>query len=449
VNSTNIISEINTKQNIINDDTLTISKTLNLQSSLNTLQDNINLKQNIINDDDLTISKTLNLQSLLNNLQDNINLNTVNILTKQPTITTATSLLLDILTTKNLYVGENTGDSTTKSIFFGGTNGDNNYILTVIENRIYEETEKAELLLFKGNDLEGNSGADRIRLRAANIVFDTYPIASTNRTAESIRMTILSNGNVGIGTTTPTSLLNVNGNVLEAGDLIAENLIIGSSNVLTELTSLDSRLDTEEPKTTALQTLTAIHTTDILTKQDLITSSTDLECNSLIASSAIINSLDIVSGFTSLQTQVDALIEYITNVGFLVVRQTNDLISTGNKLGYNVITFDTENGYNTTDFTYTIALAGTYLFTLQVFVPNGVEMTVDLIRKRAGVETIIQQITNGTNTGSNNSSYSLTTISEVLVGDLIFGYVSLGSVRLNLVNGTTQYASFSGSRISN
>ena len=76
-------------------------------------------------------------------------------------------------------------------------------------------------------------------------------------------------------------------------------------------------------------------------------------------------------------------------------------------------------------------------------------MSVDLIRERAGVETILQQITNGTNTGSNNSAYSLTTISEVLVGDSIYGYVSLGSVRLNVINGTNQYGSFSGSRISN
>jgi hypothetical protein len=129
--------------------------------------------------------------------------------------------------------------------------------------------------------LEGNSGADRIRLRGANIVFDTYPVASMNRNAENIRMTILSNGNVGIGTTTPTAMLNVNGDVLVAGDLTAENLIVGSTNVITELTSLDARLDTEEPKTTALQTLTASHTTDILTKQATITSSTDLTCNSL------------------------------------------------------------------------------------------------------------------------------------------------------------------------
>jgi hypothetical protein len=51
---------------------------------------------------------------------------------------------------------------------------------------------------------------------------------------------------------------------------------------------LDTRLDTEEPKITALQTLTASHTTDIatntadiLTKQATITSATDLDCNSL------------------------------------------------------------------------------------------------------------------------------------------------------------------------
>ena len=87
-------------------------------------------------------------------------------------------------------------------------------------------------------------------------------------------MTILSNGNVGIGTTTPTALLDVNGDVVVAGDLTAENLIVGSTNVVTELTSLD--------------TLTATHTDDIaintgniLTKQDTITISTDLESNSL------------------------------------------------------------------------------------------------------------------------------------------------------------------------
>ena len=104
----------------------------------------------------------------------------------------------------NLYVGQNTNDSSTKSIFFGGGFKDNAYDHAVIENRIYSATEQSELLLFKGNDIEGSQvGPDRIRLRGANIVFDTYPGATTTRTDENIRMTILSNGNVGIGTTTP------------------------------------------------------------------------------------------------------------------------------------------------------------------------------------------------------------------------------------------------------
>ena len=77
----------------------------------------------------------------------------------------------DIVAQKNLFIGQNLGDTTTKSIFFGGTLGDNTYLNTVIENRIYEVgTEKSELLLFKGNDAEGIAGADRIRLRGANIV---------------------------------------------------------------------------------------------------------------------------------------------------------------------------------------------------------------------------------------------------------------------------------------
>ena len=61
---------INTKQNIINDGDLSITKTLNLQNSLDVLQNNINLKQNIINDGDLTISKILDLQIILDGKQD-------------------------------------------------------------------------------------------------------------------------------------------------------------------------------------------------------------------------------------------------------------------------------------------------------------------------------------------------------------------------------------------
>jgi hypothetical protein len=84
----------------------------------------------------------------------------------------------------------------------------------VIESRVYGGTEKTELLLFKGNDATGANGADRIRLRAGNIAFDTYSSTTTNRNLENIVMLINENGNVGIGTTTTlTNKLNVNGTI--------------------------------------------------------------------------------------------------------------------------------------------------------------------------------------------------------------------------------------------
>jgi hypothetical protein len=66
----NVATAINEKQDLINDDDLSISKTLNLQNSFDDLQDSINLKQNIINDGDLTISKILNLGIILAGKQD-------------------------------------------------------------------------------------------------------------------------------------------------------------------------------------------------------------------------------------------------------------------------------------------------------------------------------------------------------------------------------------------
>jgi hypothetical protein len=343
-------ADILTKQNNITDGSLTIARTSGLQTALNakqaTITSSTNLSCNSITTQETSTSKicgynftkVANVSRMLGGTQSLIAFNSasgnttydcggvlifaVNGEARGKLTSTGLKLgvhaesptqMLDVagnilasgsLTAENLYVGQNTGDAITKSIFFGGTIGDNNYILTVIENRIYEESEKAELLLFKGNDLEGNSGADRIRLRGANIVFDTYPIATTSRTDENIRMLILSNGNVGIGTTTPTALLDVNGDVVVAGDLTAENLIVGSTNVITELTSLDARIDTEEPKTTALQTLTAGHTTDIatntadiLTKQATITTSTYLNCNSMTTNHLEVNNIISTSQF--------------------------------------------------------------------------------------------------------------------------------------------------------
>ena len=80
----------------------------------------------------------------------------------------------------NIRVGIST---TSNYIAFRGTYLDNQtpYTHTYIGERIYDYSglgEKSELLLFKGNDVTGSSGPDRIRLAAGEFRFDTLGIAT-------------------------------------------------------------------------------------------------------------------------------------------------------------------------------------------------------------------------------------------------------------------------------
>lgn len=116
----------------------------------------------------------------------------------------------------NLRVGG--ADAGPNYIAFRGTTGDapGSYITTYIGERIYASTENSELVLFKGNDQSGGSGPDRIRLAAANIVFDTYvsPVSGTFEQAATsanliTRAIITDVGNFGIGITAPSRLLHL------------------------------------------------------------------------------------------------------------------------------------------------------------------------------------------------------------------------------------------------
>jgi len=152
----------------------------------------------------------------------------------------------------NIRVGIST---TSNYIAFRGTYFDGDpgslYTHTFIGERLYERTggisnnERSELLLFKGNDSTSTStgpGPDRIRLAAGEIRFDTITVGlSTNGTFEQIgvstvlvnKMILTGDGNLGIGTTTPTESLHVVGNLKVTGTITGEV----SSTVATARTS--------------------------------------------------------------------------------------------------------------------------------------------------------------------------------------------------------------------
>ncbi|NBU34597.1 tail fiber domain-containing protein [bacterium] len=128
---------------------------------------------------------------------------------------------INVNNTLNVSSGTNNGGI----IRFGGFSDDTSLDLATIQNREYA-TNKSELLLFKGDNIEGLTGADRIRLRAGAIAFDTFSTdVTTSATTENIRMYIDNSGNVGIGTTTPLSnyLLDVRGNIITTGNIALVN----------------------------------------------------------------------------------------------------------------------------------------------------------------------------------------------------------------------------------
>ena len=134
--------------------------------------------------------------------------------------TTTPSYRLDVSgaarISSNLDVGL---DGTPGIIRLGGPAGDTPFNHAVITTRLYGATDLSELVIFKGND----TVQDRIRLRAAQLVFDTYPTNTDDFTATNPRMVISSSGNVGIGTMSPAALLEVANSVLFRNSVLVNN----------------------------------------------------------------------------------------------------------------------------------------------------------------------------------------------------------------------------------
>ena len=243
---------------------------------------------------------------------------------------------------------------------------------------------------------------------------------------------------------------------------IESNLLVGGVNIITELETKQPTIndgDLTIAKTSGLQgelnalqptindgDITIAKTSGLLgalnALQPTINNTIDITMKDLIANSAVINSVDIGSNLTSIQTQVDALINFTGGgVNFRASRATTQTFNSGSTLVYDDENFDTENTYEPTTGIYTIVIDGTYVFTFNVVSLSSNEFQVNLVRKRGEVEEVLQQITNGVNTADGTSYYG-TIVGEVIADDEIFCSVVLGGVSL------TSLTSFSGLRIS-
>ena len=156
--------------------------------------------------------------------------------------TTSPSEKLDVAGNIKLGVA-----GTQNYITFHGTTGDIGNT-TYIGERVYAGTERSELILYKGNDGQSDTvGRDRIRLIGANLCFDVYGIAQSypsdlngvGALPTTRAMTIDHTGSVGIGDSTPSYKLDVNGTIRATGDIIAYSDARVKENVNTIENALD------------------------------------------------------------------------------------------------------------------------------------------------------------------------------------------------------------------
>jgi len=239
---------------------------------------------------------------------------------------------------------------------------------------------------------------------------------------------IISEGDIVIEDALFTPLnVDITGDVVVVGDLTAENLIVGSTNVITEINTKQ----------------------DIITDGSLTIARTDGLQTALTALQSNIDTNDgsTTSSITSLETQVSSLINFSSGgINFRAYYNLTTVITSPQIVPYSIEEYDSNNNYDITTYIFTIPIAGTYIFTFGWYVVEGSTAVVNLIRRRGGVETILQQSTNGTMTNG-IVSFVLSTLVECLATDEIFVYIVSGSILLTY--GSDSSLGFSGARISN
>jgi hypothetical protein len=254
-------------------------------------------------------------------------------------------------------------------------------------------------------------------LRGANIVFDTYPISTTTRTDENIRMTILSNGNVGIGTKTPTALLDVNGDVVISGDLNVENLIIGSTNVITEINTKQDTIqdgDLQISKILNLQSSLNTLQDNIDLKQNILTSGTNIT----IDENNIISSTGGGGGIT--QEQLDTKQNTLTSSSNITTGTINSGSITGRDLG--VLDFQTIYG--------TLVQANTIIYGTSNNIATKITSIESNVNNKQQILASNINITTGTISSGNivgRTNTSITAPNITASGNLLYGTTNVAT----------------------
>ena len=193
-------------------------------------------------------------------------------LTLSPSSNNSLSSAGDILLRGSVIIGK---DSTNNILRFNGTTGDANSNMTVIAERIYGATEQSELLLFKGNDISGPSGPDRIRLRAAEHVFQTYTSAEDfgSYGDNNTRLYIANNGNIAMGSNVSSARLELHNT---AGSNFLRMTVSGTSNFNDFTTLSDGSLQIKSSNNTVFvgDSSSSLQTLLVGTSSNSITSGT-------------------------------------------------------------------------------------------------------------------------------------------------------------------------------
>ena len=120
------------------------------------------------------------------------------------------------------------------------------------------------------------------------------------------------------------------------------------------------------------------------------------------------------------------------DIVFLAYHNTTTTYSSPQKLPYNLVTYNSGNGYDNSLYIFTVPVSGKYYFYASYFTVSGSSGTVDLMLKKAGEteQTLQARGQEGQSTPAQHERRTFSVIVYCEVGDQLYGVISFNSVRL-------------------